>query len=313
MLAVMVRGCWSEHCLPIPQVLKLLVGLPACCCAGAQCITNVQLHQLRTQLCMQCSQQQHLQEQQQQPCACRQHSCSQVTQHVQQPQQQLQHQFEPSNGARAAGAGLAYVLVVVDGTWQQAKEMFNVMQPWLLGQGGCAVQAQLPLTHAHVSIAAAAGGTAAQHGSSSEQKPTALPEQRRPRIASMPADVAADVAAAGVASLSLQPDPTCRLRTEPHEGCTTTYEAIAQAVAHLEAQHWQQQQQQHCDAGQGLQEQQQQQQQQAALLASLLRPLQLMTQLQASFDPAVKARSQQGGSCVAPTRTRLGLGGALLL
>jgi hypothetical protein len=41
--------------------------------------------------------------------------------------------------------------------------------------------------------------------------------------------------------------------------------------------------------------------------------LQLMTQLQASFDPAVKARSQQGGSCVAPTRTRLGLGGAVLV
>lgn len=233
-----------------------------------------------------------------------------------------------TGAADAASASLKYVLVVVDGTWQQAKEMFGVLQHWLLGPGGCAVQVQLPLTHAHHSSTAAAEGAATQELNACGKQPAALQEQEH--IQSLSGNLAAAAAAtdvaAGVASLSLQPDPTCRLRTEPHEGCTTTYEAIAQAVSHLEALAWRQQQQQcgdgqalqtaqqHCGDGQTPQsEEQQQQQQQAELLAALLRPLQLMTQLQASFDPAVKARSQQGSSCVAPTRTRLGLGRSVQL
>jgi hypothetical protein len=112
------------------------------------------------------------------------------------------------------------------------------------------------------------------------------------------------------AGLSLQPDPSCRLRTEPHEGCTTTYEAIAQALSHLEAQCWRQQQHQRTD-NQQLQQQQdlELQQRQAELRGQLLQPLRLMTQLQACFDPAVRARSQQGGSCVVASRARLALGG----
>jgi hypothetical protein len=264
----------------------------------------VQLPQLSTQLVKQGSQQQQGLEQQQSPAS--QQTCSQGdAQHLQQQEQQQELQ----DGA--AGLGMAYVLVVVDGTWKQAKEMFNVLQPWLLGPGGCAVQVQLPLTHAQGSKAAAEQGTAEQqHPDSRKQQPAVLQEQQSNHIASgngAAAAAAADVAAAGVAGLSLQPDPTCRLRTEPHEGCTTTYEAIAQAVSHLEAQSWQQQQ---CGDRQELHGQQQQQQQ-AELLSRLLRPLQAMTQLQASFDPAVRARSQQGGSCVAPTRARIALGGTM--
>ncbi|KAF6261433.1 hypothetical protein COO60DRAFT_1699852 [Scenedesmus sp. NREL 46B-D3] len=224
---------------------------------GAQCISDVQLPQLSKQPCKQCSRQQQAQD-----CVAQQPSCRDAHH----PQQQ-----EPQGTVSSAGGGLAYVLVVVDGTWQQAKEMFSVLQPWLLGPSGCAVQVQLPLTCTQGSSAAAAGGTTVQHSPSIEQPPAVPKEQQTKQSSriSRAAAAAAD-AAAGVASLSLQPDPTCRLRTEPHEGCTTTYEAIAQAVSHLEAQCWQQQQQQQAD-----------------LLARLLRPLQLMTQLQASFDPAV--------------------------
>jgi hypothetical protein len=80
-------------------------------------------------------------------------------------------------------------------------------------------------------------------------------------------------------------DSNSRIRTEPAEGCCSTLEAAAAAVALLEG-----------DAG---------------LFDVLMKPLRLVTQQQAGFDPAVAARVQPGGSGVVKTKRCLGMRGRL--
>lgn len=162
--------------------------------------------------------------------------------------------------------GGQYLLIVLDGTWQQAKEMFAASSPWLLprdGSGpGLQVQLRGKLMPAGAGAAAVAGASAALAVSSGAHQAT-LAE-----------------------AVCHSPDAHCRLRTEPHEDCCTTYEAIARALACLEGAE---------DVTYG-----------AKLLETLMAPLRLMTAHQAAFDPSVRARCAPGGYCVANSRTRLG-------
>eukprot|EP00877_Chromochloris_zofingiensis_P012818 jgi/Chrzof1/7790/Cz02g36240.t1 len=92
-------------------------------------------------------------------------------------------------------------------------------------------------------------------------------------------------AEAGQAATFDVTDPSCRLRTQPWAGCMTTFEAVARAVAVLEEK--------------------------PCMLEPLLQPMRLLTQLQASFDPAVKARCQQQGTYVVDMNRKLGTRGTL--
>ncbi|KAK9787987.1 hypothetical protein WJX73_003228 [Symbiochloris irregularis] len=134
----------------------------------------------------------------------------------------------PSFGARLAAAhnhpsstppGRAYLLIALDGTWTNAREMFNALPPTWLGADGLVKLVQLPEPSAnsstvHLPEASTGLGTAAVSGKGT--------------------------AAQGGETLSLP----CLIRPEPELSHVTTYEAISRAVAILE--HWDPSQLQKC-------------------------------------------------------------------
>ncbi|KAG2434179.1 hypothetical protein HXX76_007906 [Chlamydomonas incerta] len=184
-----------------------------------------------------------------------------------------------SADAGAAGAGApeqpAYMLVVVDGTWRQAKEMFKVsLKPSDVlppPPPAADVVTEAPPTAAPQPAAAGQGqGAAAGAG------------------AGAGADVAGDAAtgaAAAAAEGALQYDPSmpCLIRKEPVEGFVTTYEATARALGLLERS--------------------------PQLADSLLAPLRLMTRLQAAFDPAIRSRMLQQPEPPRPQQGKAAAGG----
>ncbi|DBA73457.1 TPA: hypothetical protein ACH3X1_011486 [Trebouxia sp. C0004] len=140
-----------------------------------------------------------------------------------------------------------YVLFAIDGTWQEAKEIYKAVAPRLLAASSGIQQVQLPclkgsLDHATLGLA----------GSNSS---------------STPCHVSAQQASDDNTWQGVQPG-SWLLRTEPAEGYVTTAEAVARAVALLEA-----------DDG--------------SLLDQLLAPLKLMTQLQAKYNPSLQLRLKQ--------------------
>ncbi|KAL0041016.1 hypothetical protein WJX77_002089 [Trebouxia sp. C0004] len=145
------------------------------------------------------------------------------------------------------GPTVYYVLFAIDGTWQEAKEIYKAVAPRLLAASSGIQQVQLPclkgsLDHATLGLA----------GSNSS---------------STPCHVSAQQASDDNTWQGVQPG-SWLLRTEPAEGYVTTAEAVARAVALLEA-----------DDG--------------SLLDQLLAPLKLMTQLQAKYNPSLQLRLKQ--------------------
>jgi len=294
------------------------VCAPACTtisqsAADCACVWSVGARNL-FEVAQELQQQQHQQQQQQHQQELQQQQQQQQgpQQEQQEPQQQQQQQQAP-----------AYVLVVVDSTWRQAREMFDALQPWLLGPGGMGgQQVQLPTQQQQQeqeqqqqqqrgvevtgqppspTAAGAAGASADTLGlpaSSGHAEGTAAPIAAAVGTTAaatagiqgeVPAPPPAAAAAGGVSPPSsavlLQRDSSCRLRTEPAEGTCSTLEAIAAAVAILE-----------CDVG---------------LFDCCMKPLRLLTQQQAEFDPAVAARVRPGGSGVVKNRSKLGMRGRL--
>lgn len=162
----------------------------------------------------------------------------------------------------------AYVLLLVDGTWQQAKEMFDAAAVWLLPPEGPGQQVQLP---------------------KQQQQQQQEQEQEQDHSAgktSLQQAAEDDAAATAQVPLLLQRDSGARIRTEPAEGTCSTLEAVAAAVSMLE--------------GGGAQSQ-------AVLFDALMTPLRLVTEQQAAFDPAVAARLQPGASGVVQSKRKMGM------
>ncbi|KAG2447297.1 hypothetical protein HYH02_007627 [Chlamydomonas schloesseri] len=183
----------------------------------------------------------------------------------------------------------AYLLVVVDGTWRQAKEMFKHVAGRCLPPDGPGVQVSLkpsdvlplpppaaaaaPLNQAEGGAAVAAcqpaeAGRAAQ-GRGSPGQDGARADAGAPADADVDAHANADAGSSGSGGDPLQYDPNmpCLIRKEPVEGFVTTYEATARALGLLEGR--------------------------PDLADTLLAPLRLMTRLQAAFDPAIRSRMLQ--------------------
>ncbi|PNW72370.1 hypothetical protein CHLRE_16g673169v5 [Chlamydomonas reinhardtii] len=184
-----------------------------------------------------------------------------------------------ADGGPEAPAHPAYVLVVVDGTWRQAKEMFKHVAGRCLPPGGPGVQVSLkpsdvlPAAPPPPPHAVEPGADAPPPAASAAQAMAAAGAQglgwglEQNGAAGVGADAAA--AAVGAADEQLQYDPNmpCLIRKEPVEGFVTTYEATARALGLLERS--------------------------PHLADSLLAPLRLMTRLQAAFDPAIRSRMLQ--------------------
>ena len=220
----------------------------------------------------------------------------QARQDVCQPQQQQQQQGEE-------GGDPLYVLLVIDGTWQQAKEMAKVLLPQVLQPNGPGVRVMLP-------------------------PPQRAAGQQAEQDSAPAADAAAVADPAGTAPLLL--------RMEPMEGCMTTCEAgelpcfawdggTAGALPGLRGTRAA------CRTGQG----QQRRPRGPCCMAShtprlptcaavaralgalepsgsavheaILRPLAQMALFQAQFDPAVAARLATG-SGYSQSRCRMGMG-----
>jgi hypothetical protein len=105
------------------------------------------------------------------------------------------------------------VLLLVDGTWRQAKEMFDALQTWLLKPEGPGQQVQLPTQ---------------QQQQQQQQQVFGCADK-----ADLPVAAAAADQLQSTAALWLR-DTASRIRTEPAEGACTTLEATAAAVAILE-------------------------------------------------------------------------------
>lgn len=151
----------------------------------------------RQQLQSKKQQQQQEEEQQQQQVNSGQQIPAGDTQQQQQKEQLKLALDQQKDGEEDEGPALSYVLLVVDGTWRQAREMFDDMQPWLMRPQGPGRQVQLP-------------------GQQQQQ-------QHHP-----------DLTLAETPPTLLQRDSHSRLRTEPAEGTCSTLEAVAAAVAVLE-------------------------------------------------------------------------------
>ena len=135
----------------------------------------------------------------------------------QQQQQDVQQQQQQQGQQQGEGAPL-YVLLVIDGTWKQAKEMFRAAAPYLLHPGGPGVRVQLPAPLL-ADRAAPAGEAAA---AAQLEGPEAAEVTEATELAAAAAEgggAAAWEPAAGDAEAPLL------IRMEPMEGCLTTCEA----------------------------------------------------------------------------------------
>ncbi|GLC44497.1 hypothetical protein PLESTB_000066700 [Pleodorina starrii] len=180
-----------------------------------------------------------------------------------------------SQVAAAAVAGdlpaPAYLLLVIDGTWRQAKEMYRAVAPRCLPPGGPGVQ-----------VALAPSDLLPPSGLRPPDRGGGQREAGRGVTVPLAADAAGDAGVGGTevmghdettegaavgeesAALGYDPDMPCLIRKEPVAGFVTTYEATARAVGLLERD--------------------------PALASELLAPLRLMTRLQAAFSPAILSR-----------------------
>jgi hypothetical protein len=136
--------------------------------------------------------------------------------------QQLHRGVEMQQGQQPGQGGQRqplYALLVIDGTWKQAKEMYRAVLPLVLPPNGPGVRVQLPLPPRTAAAAAACEPFAAQ-ASAAAGEPSAGAQ-------------AAAAAAAGTRAAAGDEAPLL-LRTEPMEGCLTTCEAAARALGWLE-------------------------------------------------------------------------------
>ncbi|KAA6424718.1 MAG: hypothetical protein FRX49_05385, partial [Trebouxia sp. A1-2] len=148
-----------------------------------------------------------------------------------------QQSISAETEGKQSNGHLQYVLFAIDGTWQEAKEIYKAVAPRLLVSSSGIQQVQLPCLKGSLDCATLAlpGSIASCPTSTSGQAPAQQAND--------------DSTWQGVEPGSWL------LRTEPAEGYVTTAEAVARAVALIEA-----------DDG--------------SLLHQLLAPLKLMTQLQ---------------------------------
>ncbi|KAL0045922.1 hypothetical protein WJX82_008651 [Trebouxia sp. C0006] len=123
----------------------------------------------------------------------------------------------PETDAEQSNGHLQYVLFAIDGTWQEAKEIYKAVAPRLLASTSGIQQVQLPCFKNNLDHA-----TLALRGS----------------IASCPTSTPCQVRAQQANEESTQQgvEPgSWLLRTEPAEGYVTTAEAVSRAVALIEA------------------------------------------------------------------------------
>lgn len=159
------------------------------------------------------------------------------------PRRDQQHTYAGTE-EKSRNGHLQYVLFAIDGTWQEAKEIHKAVTPRLLAASSGIQQVQLPcLTGSLDQATLALAGSNAICPISTPCQEQANDESTRQGV---------------------QPG-SWLLRTEPAEGYVTTAEAVARAVALIEADD-------------------------ASLLEQLLAPLKLMTQLQARYNPSLQLR-----------------------
>lgn len=247
-----------DHC-PLKEALEgaaagrypLLVLFPG---AGAQDVREVaaQLHAaagcsssnggsrdhsaVEEQAALVCGQQeqpggQHLQQQQQQTGVQQpgmlQQSCSQPCSTKQDDQGGRQApavtcQLSTPPAGRQSGDPL-YALLVIDGTWKEAKEMYKTVVPHALSPGGPGLRVQLP-PPAPVLPAEQPAEQAQEHSAALQQQ-----AQEQQQVAAseageqQPQEARAGEAAAAAAGVDQA--PPVLLRMEPMPGCLTTCEA----------------------------------------------------------------------------------------
>eukprot|EP00887_Chlorella_sp_A99_P008195 scaffold12.g8195.t1 len=217
-----------------------------------------------------------------------------------------------------------YTLLVIDGTWKQAKEMFASLQPALVQPGGPGVRVQLPLVllpHSPPQPAegeaegccarlggaageaagavAAAGGVeaallAAEALAAGGGAPAAACDCAEAALLAAAAANGACPQLAAAAHVAAEPGDASAhgmgngaqllLRTEPMPGCLSSCEAAARALALLEPP----------PGG-------------VAVCAAVLRPLALMAAHQARFNPAAAVRQSGEASWFSTARCRMGL------
>ena len=149
-----------------------------------------------------------------------------------QQQQELGGQPAPKQAFLAGDKDPLYVMLVIDGTWKQAKEMFKAVLPLVLQPGGPGVRVQLPAPsrdpqhHRQRQQPEASGAAAAEDAASAEASVDA-------GAAAAAAGSAASSGAAGLPPEAAADGPLL-IRVEPMEGCLTTCEAAARALGCLE-------------------------------------------------------------------------------
>ncbi|GIL53898.1 hypothetical protein Vafri_9501 [Volvox africanus] len=162
----------------------------------------------------------------------------------------------------------AYLLLVIDGTWRQAREMYRVVAPRCLPPGAPGIQVALKPSdvlpasirlqkHRHQQCDAARQ----QEPQKAECEPAGTAEAEGGNTGVSPPD---DDNSGLEPAASYDPEMPCLIRKEPMEGFVTTYEATARAIGLLERD--------------------------TALGTELLAPLRLMTRLQAAFSPSILSR-----------------------
>ncbi|PRW20396.1 DTW domain-containing 2 [Chlorella sorokiniana] len=284
-----------------------------------------------------CDQRQRQDVQQQAQPGQQQAQPGQPAQPVQQPaqpvqQQQPGQQQRPASsaaaaapasaapGAAAAGRGAGreprYVLLVIDGTWKQAKEMFAGLRPHALQPDGPGIRVQLPplaaaqqahqegAQQAEQDTAPAADSCARQPGPAAADAADAAADNAQQHVpcSVVPGGPAAGQAAAGQAAAEQaaaeqasaaqasaaqqgavggEGEKPLLLRMEPMVGCLTTCEAVARALGALEPQG-------------------------SAVRDAVLRPLAQLAQFQARWDPSLAMRLELG-SGYSQSRCRMGL------
>ncbi|GIM09964.1 hypothetical protein Vretimale_13750 [Volvox reticuliferus] len=153
----------------------------------------------------------------------------------------------------------AYLLLVIDGTWRQAREMYRVVAPRCLPPGGPGIQVALKPSDV-LPASVLLQRHRQQKPQNAELELAGKTEAEAEAGGSRPGDDDSGLEPGA----DYDPEMPCLIRKEPMEGFVTTYEATARAIGLLERD--------------------------AAIGSELLAPLRLMTRLQASFSPSVRSR-----------------------
>ncbi|KAG2494959.1 hypothetical protein HYH03_006894 [Edaphochlamys debaryana] len=170
-----------------------------------------------------------------------------------------------SASPQAGLPGPAYALVVIDGTWKQAKEMAQAVVARCLPPDGPGIQAALrPEDVLPSGYGGGAGGGSGGAGGGEGGSRGAQEGVDGEAGAGAPGPAGSGPTPGPPAADPYHPAMPCLIRKEPVPGFVTTFEATARAVGLLERS--------------------------PALGEELLAPLRLMTRLQAVYSPAVHSR-----------------------